>query len=72
MIRPLGERDIEEIFSRGCWVFTMVICEGCGSEGRKRVVYEVATLHCGEFRSGRERRKGESALSDEYYDKKGG
>ena len=50
----------------------MVICEGCRSEGRKRCVYEVATLHCGEFRSGRERRKGESALSHEYYDKKGG
>jgi hypothetical protein len=52
-------------------VFTMVICEGCGSKGSERCVYEVATLHCREFRSGRERMKGESASGHEYYDKKG-
>ena len=71
MIRPFGERDLEEIFRRGCWVFTMVICEGWGSQGSERCMYEVATLHWSEFRSGRERMKGESTSDHEYYDKKG-
>lgn len=70
MVRPLSKRDLEEIFCLGCWMFAMMICEGCGSEGGKRRVYEVSTLHGGEFRSGRERRKGENDAGYEYYDKK--